>query len=114
MTKPETKTEIPTTPPTPPTPPKTDAANPFASFDPMAYWTASQQTFAKAMADAYGRAQSFADQYAALEAQLVTRAQGAVATWAQLTQDAIAYSAQLSAEARKVGFEAARRAGAGA
>jgi hypothetical protein len=111
MTKPETKTE---TPPVAPSTPKADAANPFAAFDPMAYWTTSQQTFAKAMSDAYGRAQSFADQYAALEAQLVTRAQGAVATWAQLTQDAIAYSAQLSAEARKVGFEAARRAGAGA
>ncbi|MEO8700611.1 MAG: hypothetical protein ABI867_11235 [Kofleriaceae bacterium] len=112
-TKTETKTETPQTPPA--SPPKAD--NPFAAFaafDPMTSWTASQQMFAKAMTDAYGRAQAFADQYAALEAQFVSRAQGAVATWSQLTQDAIAYSAQLSAEARKLGFEAARRAGAGA
>jgi len=33
----------------------------------------------------------------------------AVATWAQLTQDAIAYSAQLSAEARKLGLDAATK-----
>jgi hypothetical protein len=117
MSKPETKTEIPQNPTTSTTQPKAEAANPFAafaSFDPMAYWTQSQQTFAKAMSDAYGRAQAFADQYASLEAQLITRAQGAVASWAQVTQDAIAYGAQLSAEARKLGFEAARRAGAGA
>ena len=66
------------------------------------------------MTDAYGRAQTFADQYAALEAQFVQRAQGAVANWAQLAQDAIAYSAQLSAEARKLGFETARKMGVGA
>jgi len=96
--------------------PKTET-NPFASFasfDPMAYWATSQQTFQKAMADAYGRAQSFADQYAALESQYVVRAQGAVANWAQLAQDAIAYSAQLSGEARKLGFETAHKMGVGA
>jgi hypothetical protein len=86
----------------------------FGSFDPMAYWTQSQQAFQKLMTDSYARAQSFADQYAALEAQVVSRAQGAVANWAQLTQDAIAYSAQLSAEARKLGFESARKMSAGA
>src|SRR5688500_20309036 len=79
--------------------------NPFASFDPMAYWTQSQQTFQKLMTETYARAQSFADQYSALESQMITRAQGAVANWAQLAQDAIAYSAQLSAAARKMGFE---------
>ncbi len=87
--------------------------NPFGSLDPMAYWTASQQAFQKLVTDASGRAQSFAEQIAgqiaASEAQMVTRAQGAVASWAQLAQDAIAYSAQLSAEARKLGFEAARK-----
>ncbi|MBA3391837.1 MAG: hypothetical protein H0T89_04285 [Deltaproteobacteria bacterium] len=91
-------------------------ANPmnlFGALDPMAYWTASQQAFQKLVTDASGRAQSFADQIAAeidaREAQMVARAQGAVASWAQLAQDAIAYSAQLSAEARKLGFETARR-----
>jgi hypothetical protein len=44
-----------------------------------------------------------------MEAQFVTRAQGAVANWAQLAQDAIAYSSQLSAEARKLGFDAAKK-----
>lgn len=88
--------------------------NPFASFDPMAYWTQSQQMFHKLVADAYTRAQSFADQYAALESQMVTRAQGAVSSWAQLTQDAIAYGAQLSTEARKLGFETVRKMSVGA
>jgi hypothetical protein len=93
------------------------SANPFAafqSFDPMGYWTQSQQMFHKLVADAYTRAQSFADQYAAIESQVVTRAQGAVANWAQMTQDAIAYGAQLSAEARKLGFETVRKMSVGA
>ena len=75
------------------------------SFDPMAMFGASQQAFAKLMTDAYGRVRSFADQIATVEGQLLTRAQGAVSSWAQLTQDAIAYTAQLSAEARKLGLE---------
>ena len=86
----------------------------FASFDPMAYWTQSQQTFQKLVTDSYARASSFAEQYAALETQMISRAQGAVANWAQLAQDAIAYSAQLSAEARKLGFETARKMSVGA
>lgn len=101
--KTETKTDI----------PKMDT-NPFAAFDPMAFWTASQQNWQRMMGDAYGRAQAFADQYAALEGQFVTRAQTAVANWAQLAQEAIAYSAQLSAEARKIGFETARKFSVGA
>lgn len=88
--------------------------NLFASFDPMAYWTQSQQAFQKLVTDSYARAHSFADQYAALETQMISRAQGAVANWAQLAQDAIAYSAQLSAEARKLGFETARKMSVGA
>lgn len=86
----------------------------FTSFDPIAYWTATQETFAELMSEAFGRATAFAEQYATIEAQLLARAQGAVASWAQLTQDAIAYGAQLSAEARKLGFEAARKASTGA
>lgn len=98
--------------------PKTDTAFPqnlFTSFDPMAYWSQSQQTFQKLVSESYGRAHSFADQYAVLEAQMIARAQQAVASWAQLAQDAIAYSAQLSAEARKAGVETFRKTmGAGA
>jgi hypothetical protein len=86
----------------------------FASFDPMGYWTQSQQMFQKLAAEAYTRAQSFADQYATLESQAATRAQGAVQHWAQLTQDAIAYATQLGAEARKLGFETARKMSVGA
>jgi hypothetical protein len=85
----------------------------FGAFDPMAYWAQSQQSFHKLVGDAYGRAHSFADQYAALETQMITRAQGAVVSWAQLAQDAIAYAAQLSAEARKLGLETARKIGSG-
>jgi hypothetical protein len=92
-------------------PPQSD---PFAALDPFAAWAQSQQLFQQAMAEAFGRAQSFADQYAAIEAQLVARAQGAIASWAQLTHDAIAYGARLSAEARKLGAEAVRKAGAAA
>ena len=71
-----------------------------------------QQLFQKAMTDAHARAQAWAEQYAAFEQMFVARAQGAIQTWAQLAQDAIAYSAQLSAEARKLGLETVRKAGA--
>jgi hypothetical protein len=96
--------------------PKTEAPKhePLPSFDPIAYWTAVQQTFQRMTADAQGRAQAFTEQYVALEAQLVQRAQGAVAAWAQLAQDAIAYGAQLSAEARKLGLDAYRKMSTGA
>ena len=88
--------------------------NLFASFDPMAYWTQSQQAFQKLVSDGYARVQSFSDQYQAIETQMISRAQGTVANWAQLAQDAIAYSAQLSAEARKLGFETIRKMNIGA
>ncbi len=83
----------------------------FPNIDPMAYWTQSQQSFQKIVGDAYSRAQSFAEQYAALEAQMIARAQGAVSNWAQLAQEAIAYGAQLSAEARKLSVETMRKMG---
>jgi hypothetical protein len=90
--------------------PKTDSLpNPFTSFDPMAAWTASQQAFQKLLTDAQGRAQSLADEYAALEAQMIARARQAIETWAQLAQDALSYSAQLTAQARKLGLDAARK-----
>src|SRR3954469_11470609 len=89
--------------------PKTEthaaAANPFASFsqfgafDPIA-------ASPKLVTESYARMTAFADQYAGLESQMMTRAQGAVASWAQLSQDAIAYGGHLSAEARKLGFDA--------
>ena len=69
----------------------------------------SQLAFQKMMAEACGRAQAFGEQYAAFENQAIIRAQGAVATWAQLAQDTLAYTAQLTAEARKLGLENARR-----
>jgi hypothetical protein len=102
-------TETKTTPKTEPqaSAPKQD--NPFAAFDPIGYWAHVQQAFQRMAADAQGRAQAYAEQYGALEAQLVQRAQGAVATWAQLSQDAIAYGVQLSAESRKIGLEAVRK-----
>lgn len=101
-------------------PPKTDPAaaqNPFAAFsafDPMATWAAGQATWQKMMNDAYGRAQAWADEYASIEAQMYTRALQAVDTWAQLAKDTINYSQQLTLQARKLGFEAVRKAGVGA
>ena len=82
---------------------------PFHGFDPMAAWTASQQAFQKMIADAQARAQTMADEYAALEQQMYSRAKQAIETWAQLAQDAINYSSQLSAQARKMGLDAARK-----
>jgi hypothetical protein len=51
-------------------------------------------------------------QYVELEQQLVERAHLAVATWAQLANDAITYGARLSGEARKLGADAAKKMGA--
>jgi len=82
---------------------------PFANFDPMTAWTQGQQAFTQMMSDAFARMTSFAEEYATLESQFVIRAQGAVQNWAQLTSDAIAYGAQLSAQARKTGFENAKK-----
>jgi hypothetical protein len=92
---------------------KTDSIpNPFASFDAMATWTAAQQAFQNMLTEAHSRATAMSAEYAGVEAQLVARAQAAVASWAQLAQDAIAYTAQLSAQARKLGIETARKMGA--
>jgi len=103
------------------TEPKTSTApkaeNPFAafaSFDPMTMWAQSQQTFTKMMNDSLTRWQSFGDQYAAIEAQVSSHAQNAVSTMAQLAKDAIAYGAQLSAEARKLSVETAKKMGVSA
>jgi hypothetical protein len=116
---------------------KTAAAhNPFAAFDPMAIWqqfqtqmnawtqgaqpgfmnpvqawTSAQQTFAKAMTESMTRAQSWSDEYAAIEQQMLTRANTAIDTWAQLAHDSLAYTAQLSSQARKLSMDAARKAG---
>lgn len=83
--------------------------NPFVGFDPMAAWTQGQAAFHQMMADAFGRMSSFAEEYASLESQFVARAQGTVSNWAQLTSDAIAYGAQLTAQARKAGLENAKK-----
>ena len=129
--------------------PKTESPkspNPFAAFDPMGYWAASQQLFQSAMTDTQARMASFADKFAAFdptpywasfrdamqnatshasttadhytaqvaafEAQLLERAHAAVQTWAQLSHDALTYAGQLSAEARKLGADAARKVSA--
>jgi hypothetical protein len=109
--------------------------NPFAAFDPMAIWqqfqtqmnawtaaqpsfmnpvqawTTAQQTFSKAMTDSMSRAQSWSDEYAAIEQQMLARANAAIDTWAQLAHDSLAYTAQLSSQARKLSMDAARKAG---
>jgi hypothetical protein len=105
MSNPETKTIPPKT---------TETQNPFTSFDPMTAWTTAQQTFHKMFADAQTRAQAFAEEYAALEKQMFARAQANVASFAQLAQDAIAYSQNLAEQARKLGLEAARKMSPGA
>lgn len=100
--------------PTSSMPPNAQGANPFTAFDPMTAWTASQAAFQKMFTDAQSRAQAFVDEYASLEAQMLARAKTAIETWSQLAQEALAYSAQLSAQARKLGLDTARKMSAGA
>lgn len=85
-----------------------------AFTNPVAAWTTTQQAMASMMKDSVNRAQAWGDEYASIEAQMVARANQAVDTWAQLAHDTINYTAQLSAQARKLSFEAAKRAGVGA
>lgn len=90
------------------------AENPFqtfAAFDPMALWSQGQAQMQKLMGDATARWQAFADQYAQIEHQVSSHAQTAVTNWAQLAKDAIAYGVQLSAEARKLSIETAKKLG---
>ena len=90
------------------------ANNPFFSafngFDPAGAWGVAQQTWHKMISESFSRAQSWADQYASIEKQMFDRANEAVDTWAKVAHDTIAYSEQLTAQARKLGFEAARKA----
>ena len=97
-----------TTPETPKTAPSFPQ---MPSFDPYAMWQQGQQTFTKLMTDSLARWQSFADQFASIEAQVSTHAQTAVTHWAQLAKDAIAYGQSLSAEARKLTVETAKKMG---
>ena len=60
------------------------------------------------------RAQSWSDEYAAIEQQMLSRANAAIDTWAQLAHDSLSYTAQLSSQARKLSMDAARKAGVGA
>lgn len=93
--------------------PPAASSNPFttASFDPMAMWAQGQAAFTKMMNDSLTRWQAFGDQYASVEAQVANHAQTAVTQWSQLAKDAIAYGQQLSAEARKLSVETAKKMG---
>ena len=81
------------------------------STNPLAAWTTATAGAQKIAADSFARAQAWSDEYATTEAEAVKRAHAAVDTWAQLAHDTINYSAKLSAEARKLSFDAARKAG---
>jgi hypothetical protein len=119
--------------------PKTDAPKttaeaakgftpPFMAFDPMQVWTigqqawqqtqqawaASQEMFQKMIGDAWGGSQQFTEQFAQAEAQMAARAHEAVDQWAKLAHDTINYGTQLSSQARKLGFETARKMTPGA
>ena len=110
MNEQKTETETPKA-----TNPFAAAQNPFAAFaDPMTAWTQAQAQFQKLMTESMTRAQAWSDEYVALESQMFTRANTAIDTFAQLAKDSIAYSAQLSAQARKLSVEATKRAGFGA
>ena len=80
-------------------------------INPMGAWTTTQQTWQKVVGDHFVRAQAWSDEYEKNEGEMVKRAHGAVDTWAQLAHDTINYTAQLSAQARKLSTEAVRKAG---
>lgn len=104
----------PTTPDASTTKPGADAASPFAAWatlDPMQLWTTGQAAFGRMMSEAMGRAAALGEHAAGVEQQLVERAQGAVDAWAKLGHDALAYGAQLSAEARRLSLETAKKLG---
>jgi hypothetical protein len=90
---------------------KSDAKTAMPSFDPTAAWAAGQQAFTKMITEAFERMQAMQAEMATLEAQMIAKAREAVTNWAQLAQEAITYSANLSAQARKVGADAARKMG---
>lgn len=85
--------------------------NMFAALDPMGYWAASQQAFHKLMSDSWTRAQGWSDEAAAIEAQMFARANASIDTCAQIARETLAYAQQLSAQARTMSREAARKAG---
>ncbi len=79
--------------------------------NPFAAWTQGPAAFQKIVGDSFVRAQAWSDEYVAQETQMTSKAHGAIDTWAQLAHDTINYTAQLSAQARKLSVEAARKAG---
>ena len=87
-------------------------ADKYAALDPMGYWSSFRDAMTTARASTAGYADKLDAQYAEIEQQLVERAHLAVATWAQLANDAITYGARLSTEARKLGADAAKKMGA--
>jgi hypothetical protein len=101
-------------PETPKTAPSSTPFPTLPTFDPMAMWAQSQAAFTKMINDSMARWQSFGDQYAAVEQQVASHAQTAVTQCAQLAKDAIAYGQQLSAEARKLSIETAKKMGVSA
>ena len=72
----------------------------FPAFDPT-----------QLLADSVARWQAFTEQCAMVEQQVTAHAHTAVAQWAQLAKDAIAYGVQLSAEARRLSIETAKKLG---
>jgi len=101
--------EIKSAPSLPPPPAAHTSTASSSPFDPSAFWAQGQQAFNKMMTDSLARWQAFADQYAAIESQVASQAQQAVASWAQLAKDAISYGQQLSAEARKLATDATKK-----
>ena len=83
----------------------------FPTFDPTQMWAQGQATFTKLLTESMARWQAFGDQFAAVEQQAATHAQTAVVSWSNLAKDAIAYGTQLSAEARKLSLETAKKMG---
>jgi hypothetical protein len=84
-------------------------ADKYAALDPMGYWSSFRDAMTTARTSTAGYADKLDAQYAEMEQQLVERAHLAVATWAQLANDAINYGARLSTEARKLGADAAKK-----
>ena len=91
---------------------QTTPSNPFAAFLGGAhpfFAAFGGDAWRKGVTDHLARVQAVTDEVARVEAQGMTHARTMIDESAKLAQETMSYAAQLSAEWRKVMFEAARR-----
>lgn len=92
------------------TPTTAAPANPFAAFFGAANpWMAGAEAWRKGVTDHLARAQAAADEVARVEAQGLAHTRTMIDESAKLAHETLGYASALSAEWRKMMFEAARK-----